>query len=156
MSNDELINENEIPTTENYENLSSEREKEIAKKRQELLRLSEDGEISQSVAHLKKAKGKVILKIYTEYERQQVEKANAFLTDLLVSKFADLLGGLEAIESSEELEKQLSKDKLLRRDVKFLVEKVTLYLPYLGILSGGITVGKHVFKKKYSNDEEKE
>ena len=72
-----------------------------------------------------------------------------------MSKFADLLGGLEAIESSEALEKELSKDKLLRRDVKFLVEKVTPYLPYLGILSGGITVGKHVFKKKY-NSEEKE
>ena len=96
-----------------------------------------------------------MLKIYAEYERQQAEKANAFLTDLLVSKFADLLGGLEAIESSEELEKELSKDKLLRRDVKFLVEKVTPWLPYLGILSGGITVGKHVMKKKYQGKEEK-
>ena len=121
-----------------------------------MIQLSEDGEISQSVASLKKASEKVVLKIYTEYERQQAEKANAFLTDLLVSKFADLLGGLEAIESSEELEKELSKDKLLRRDVKFLVEKVTPFLPYLGILSGGITVGKHIVKKKYSNDEKQE
>ena len=139
----------EIPTTTNCET-----REEVAKKRQELLRLSEDGEIPQSVASLKKASGKVVLKIYAEYERQQAEKANAFLTDLLVSKFADLLGGLEAIESSEELEKELSKDKLLRRDVKFLVEKVTPYLPYLGIISGGITVGKHVMKKKYQGKEE--
>ena len=144
MSDDER----EIPTTKNCENLSSEeKEKEISKKRQELIQLSEDGEISQSVASLKKASGKVVLKIYAEYERQQAEKANAFLTDLLLSKFANLLGGLEAIESSEALEKELLKDKLLRRDVKFLLEKVTPFLPYLGILSGGITVGKHIGKR---------
>ena len=143
----------EIPTTENNSNNET-REKDVAKKREELLRLSEDGEISQSVASLKKASGKIVLKIYAEYERQQAEKANAFLTDLLVSKFADLLGGLEAIESSEELEKELSKDKLLRRDVKFLVEKVTPFLPYLGIHSGGITVGKNIVKKKYHTNEE--
>ena len=134
----------EISTTENHSDNET-REKDVAKKREELLRLSEDGEIPQSVANLKKASGRVVLKIYEEYEMKQAEKANAL---------TDLLGGLEAIESSEALEKELSKDKLLRRDVKFLVEKVTPYLPYLGLLSGGITVGKHV-KKKYNNQEEK-
>ena len=145
----------EIPTTSKHSNNKS-AEEEIAKKRIELFLLSEDEEIPQSVAQLKKASGKQVMKIYAEYERQQTEKANAFLTDLLISKFSDLLGGLEAIESSDELEKDLSKDKLLRRDVKFLVEKVTPFLPYLGILSGGITVGKHVVKKKYQGKEEKE
>ena len=89
-----------------------------------------------------------MLKIYAEYEAKQAEKANAFLTDLLVSKFADLLGGLNAIESGEELEKELIKNKLLKRDVKSVVEKLSPFLPYLGILSGGVTVGKHVFKKQ--------
>ena len=143
----------EIPTTPQHKNISE--QKDIARKRNELLLLSEDGEISQSVAQLKKASGKQVLRIYTEYKRQQEEKANAFLTDLLVSKFADLLGGLDAIESSEELEKDLLKDKLLRRDVKNIIGWVTPFLPYLGLLSGGITVGKHVVKKKYSGKEEK-
>ena len=143
----------EIPTTQKHSDIT---EEEIVRKRNELLLLSEDGEILQSVAQLKKASGKQVLKIYSEYERQQAEKANVFLTDLLISKFSDLLGGLEAIESSDELEKDLSKDKLLRRDVKFLVEKVTPFLPYLGLLSGGITVGKHIVKKKYSNDGKQE
>ena len=123
--------------------------KDVMKKREELIRLSEDGEIRQSVQNLKKASDKIILKIYSEYEIKQSEKANAFLTDLLISKFADLLGGLEAIESSEELEKELVKDKLLKRDVKNVVEKLSPYIPYLGILSGGITVGKHVVKKQF-------
>ena len=65
----------EIPTTPNHKN-SNDREEEIAKKCEELLRLSEDGEIGQSVANLKKASGKQICKIYTEYEMKQAEKAN--------------------------------------------------------------------------------
>ena len=140
----------EIPTTPNH---IDNREEEIDRKRNELLQLSEDGEIKQSVASWKKASGKVILKIYAEYERLQAEKANMFLTDLLISKFADLLGGLEAIESADELEKDLAKDKLLKRDVKNIVEKITPYLPCLGLVSGGITVGKHVVKKKYNTGE---
>ena len=47
--------------------------------------------------NLKKANDKVILKIHAEYEVRQAEKANAFLTDLIISKIADLLGGLDAI-----------------------------------------------------------
>ena len=53
--------------------------------------------ISQLVENLKKANDKVILKIHAEYEVRQAEKANAFLTDLIISKIADLLGGLDAI-----------------------------------------------------------
>ena len=143
-------------TTANSEsgvNHEPHKKEEIMKKREELIRLSEDGEISQSVQNLKKASDKVILKIHAEYEVKQAEKANAFLTDLLISKFADLLGGLEAIESSEELEKELIKDKLLKRDVKSVVEKLSPYLPYLGILSGGVTVGKHVIKKHSKKDD---
>ena len=105
MSNNKDEN-SEIPTNENDTNC---KEKDIIKKREELLRLSEDGEISQSVAALKKASNKVIEKIYAEYEMKQAEKANIFLTDLLISKISDLLGGLEAIESGEELEKELLK-----------------------------------------------
>ena len=123
------------------------------KKHEELIRLSEDGEISQSVQNLKKASDKVILKIHAEYEVKQAEKANVFLTDLLISKFADLLGGVDAIESSDELEKKLVNDKLLKRDVKSVVEKLCPYLPYLGILSGGVTVGKHVIKKTEHSDD---
>ena len=126
---------------------------DVMKKHEELIRLSEDGEISQLVQNLKKVSDKIILKIYNEYEIKQAEKANVFLTDLLISKFADLLGGLEAIESSEELEKELVKDKLLKRDVKSVVEKLSPYLPYLGILSGGVTVGKHVIKKQSKKDD---
>ena len=128
---------------------------DILKKHEELIRLSENGEISQSVQNLKKANDKVILKIHAEYEVRQAEKANVFLTDLLISKFSDLLGGLDAIENSEELEKELQNDKLLRKDVKSVVEKITPFLPYLGILSGGVTVGRHVVKRQMKSEARK-
>ena len=128
------------------------KKEEILKKRQKLIKLSEDGEISQSVQNIKKSNNKVIEKIYKDYEIKQAEKANLFLTDLLISKFSDLLGGLEAIENSKELEKELQNDKLLRRDVKSIVEKLSPYLPYLGFLSG-VTVGKHVIKNKFKDDK---
>ena len=134
----------EIPSTSS----SNDAAEELEKKGAELIRLSEDEEIEQSVKTIRKASEKTINKIYAEYEAKQAEKANSFLTDVLISKFSDLLGGLDAIESSEELDNDLKKDKLLRRDVKSIVERFTPFLPFLGIISGGVTVGKHVIKHK--------
>ena len=75
----------------------------------------------------------VVDKIYDEYEDRRLEKANQFLTNLFISRFADLLGavgGLNAIESSKTLNDDLQKDRLLNP---------------LGILFGGITTSKHIY-----------
>ena len=58
--------------------------------------------------------------------------------------------GLDAIDSVENMEEEWKNGKLLRRDVPNLVSSITPYLPYLGFLSGGITVGKHVSNHMYS------
>ena len=99
--------------------------------------MSGDGEISQSSS-------KVIDKIYAGYEAQRLEKANQFLRDLAISRFADILGGLDAIESSESLNEELQKYRLLKSDIEIVVRRLTLYVPALGILSGGIRTSKHV------------
>ena len=77
----------------------------MLKRRAELIKLSEDAEIEQSVKVIRKASEKTINTIYAEYEAKQADKANSFLTDMLISRFSDLLGGLDAIENSEELDK---------------------------------------------------
>ena len=41
-----------------------------------------------------------------------MQKANEFLTDQLISKFADALGGLDAIEKPEVLSDELRKDDI--------------------------------------------
>ena len=51
------------------------------KKRDELLKLAENGDLDKSIAYIKKASQKVINKLYTEYERKRMEKANDFLTE---------------------------------------------------------------------------
>ena len=117
-------------------------------KRNVLLKLAEDGDLDKSVVYTKKASHKAINKLYTQYERKRMEKANEFLTDLLISKFSNTLGSLDAIESSEELSKELKKDELLKRDVHSLVERISPYIPFLGILSGGITTTKHIYGHK--------
>ena len=58
------------------------------------------------------------------------------------------MGGFDAIESPDVLSKELQKDELLKRDVYSLVEKITPFIPFLGILSGGITTAKHVYDHK--------
>ena len=114
------------------------------KKRNILIKLAEDGDLDKSVAYIKKASHKAINKLYTNYERKRMQKANEFLTDLLISRFSKTLGGLDAIESSEELSNVLKKDELLKRDVYSPVEKISPYIQSQGILSGGITTAEHI------------
>ena len=123
-------------------------QRDINKKRDELLKLAQDGELDKSVAYIKKASTKIIEKLYIEYERKRMVRANEFLTDVVISKFSDVLGGFDAIEDSEVLTNDLKKDELLKRDVYSLVEKLTPFLPFIGILSGGVTTAKHIYDHK--------
>ena len=83
-----------------------------------------------------------------------MQKANEFLTDILISRFANTLGGLDTIESPEELTKDLKMDELLKKDVHSLVERITPYIPFLGFLSGGITTARQVYGHKTSQQDE--
>ena len=77
-----------------------------------------------------------------------MQKANEFITDQLISKFADALGGLDAIEKPEVLSAELRKDDLLNSDVIKIAEMIIPYIPCLGFLSGGIATGKHIYDIK--------
>ena len=118
------------------------------------MKLAEDGDLDKSVAYIKKASHKVINKLYTEYERKRIQKANEFLTDLLIIKFANTLWGLDAIESPKDLKNDLEKDELLKRDVQSLIEKIIPFIPFLGISSGGITTAKHLYGHKTNQQDE--
>ena len=144
---DELLNELESAsdaiqqeikdTLEEDPKLEGNHKNETDKKRDELLKLAEDGEISKSVSYVKKSSKRVIENLYSEYERKRAQKANEFLTDLCISRFASIIGGLNAIETPEALSSELKNDELLKRDVYQLVETLTPYIPFLGFLSGG-------------------
>ena len=122
----------------------------LEEKREELIRAIEDDEFKCSLPKVKKASAKVIGDLYSDLQKLRSDRANMVLTDLLISRVSDLLGGFEAIESSEELEKELSKDEMLRRDVCSLIQYISPYIPYLGLVTGGGTVFKHIYKKQTS------
>jgi hypothetical protein len=126
---------------------------EVERKSGELVVLAKDGDLDKSVAFVKKANKKIVERLYDEYERKRERKANEFLTDLIISKFAALLGGLDAIADVSELTLELSEDELLRTDVYSAVQSITPYLPLLGVLSGGITTAKHVAKHKLTDQQ---
>ena len=86
--------------------------------RGELIKSSENGEINQSVKYLKKASARVIEKIHKQVERDKLQKASDIITDTLLSTFASMLGSMDAVESSDDLNDDLQKDGLLKRDVE--------------------------------------
>jgi hypothetical protein len=130
--------EQEPPNAENTE---------IEDSRAELIRLSNAGEIKQSESYLKKASGKVIMKVRREYITAQREKANVVLAEALIEKFSDLMEAINMVDSGNELREELNQDKLFRSDVKSVVAKLSPYIPYLGIVSGGVTTVKHVYRR---------
>ena len=120
-------------------------------KRLELIRLSEEGEISQSIKHLKKASGKTISKIYSEYEHKQMDNTCTQLTDILITKFSELMGELDVVDKEGDLTSELRNDKLLQGNVKSAVRFIIPFIPFIGLVSGGATLGKHVVKHKRKN-----
>jgi hypothetical protein len=130
--------EQEPPNAENTE---------IEDSRAELIRLSNAGEIKQSESYLKKGSGKVIMKVRREYITAQREKANVVLTEALIEKFSDLMEAINMVDSGNELREELNQNKLFKSDVKRVVATLSPYIPYLGIVSGGVTTVKHVYRR---------
>ena len=157
-------NKHEKPFEENIKELEdeidvdsvSDQQDEIERKREELIKLAEDGQFDKSVKIIKKASNKIIEKYYNEYERKRMQKANEFITDQLISCFADALDGFDAIENPEVLSEELQKDDLLKSDVIKVVERISPYIPCLGFLSGGITTGKHIYEHKRNKNKSEE
>jgi hypothetical protein len=124
--------------------------------REKLLKLADAGEIKYTVKYIKKASGGTLENIYKDYERQQLENTNNQLAGIIITKFSELMEALDAVKDAEGMKKELEENDLLRKDIKNLVSYVTAYIPLIRILSGGITVGKHVISTKVSCLEKEE
>ena len=127
-------------------------EKDIENIRLILIHLAEAGEIPQSVRCIEKANNKVVRKIYAKHQMKEQDKNNAVLTDVLITKFSELMGMLNTVPSGELLAAELREDKLLQRDIKKVVEFISPFIPFIGVISGGATLGKHVMQQQRCND----
>ena len=113
--------------------------------RMRMIQLAEAGEISQSVKYIKKASDKVISKLHAEYLMMEQDKNNAILSDVLITKFSELMGMLQTVPSRELLAAELRDDKLLQGDIK---KAVSFISPFIGMITGGATLGKHVMRQR--------
>ena len=130
--------------------------KEVDQKRMKMIQLSEAGEVSQSVGYIKKASDLVICKLYANYVYREQEKTNAVLAETLIVKFADLLEMLEKVPSAKDLATELKEDKLLQGNVKSAINLISPFIPFIGIVTGGATVRKHVMRKQAEQKKESE
>jgi hypothetical protein len=123
------------------------------KKREKLIELSKNGTIEKSTSFIRKANKGIVEKLYNEYENQRMSYAGDFLSTLIISKFASILGSLNAVESSEKLSEELLNDKLLKDDVSYLTRTISPNIPFIGLISGGCTTAKHVVNHKWKKEE---
>ena len=73
---------------------------------------------------------------------------NEKVTDVLITKLSELMSNLDLVKDNVSLEDDLGKNELFKRDVKRIIGYLTPYVPLVGLVSGGITVGAHVADKK--------
>ena len=78
---------------------------------------------------------------------------NEKVTDVLITKISELLMNLDLVKDNVSLEDDLSKNELFKRDVKRIIGYLTPYVPMIGLVSGGVTVGAHVADKKLNPEE---
>ena len=104
--------------------------------RMRMVQLAEAGEISQSVKYIKKASDRVISKLHAEYLMIEQDKNNTILSDVLITKFSELMGMLQTVPSGELLAAELKEDKLLQGDIKKAVSFITPFVPFIGAITG--------------------
>ena len=129
---------------------------DVAKKRLELIKAAEEKKIKRTVKFLTKCEDEDILRIYKEFEDKENEKVIEALCAGLVSKGAHLLEYLDCIPDRYALGKDLAQDELFKKDVRNVCSYIAPYIPWPGLVTGGFTIGQHVYSKvgKYSEREE--
>ena len=121
--------------------------------RDELIQLSVEGKIKYKKKFLKDADDETIEKISKEYVAKQLDATNEQVTEIIVEKFSDLMKQTEMVENDCDLKKKLSENKMFRNDLKSFVGSMTPYVPYIGLVSGLLTVAGYIAYKKLRSDE---
>ena len=116
--------------------------------KEELLRLVANEKIKHTAKYIENATEETLKKIYEDYQSQELDEVNEKVTGVLITKLSELMANLDLVKDNVSLEDDLSKNELFKRDVKRIIGYLTPYVPLVGLVSGGITVGAHVADKK--------
>ncbi len=120
--------------------------------RNELITLAEKHEIKHSAAYIKKASHSALEKIKSDYERKQLEETNEFLTETLMGKLSELMEEANLIDDTKSMEEELTRNKMVKKDLKNILGYVTPYIPLIGLVCGVSIVGKHMYNRKKVNE----
>ena len=116
--------------------------------KEELLRLVAEKKIKHTAKYIENATEETLKKIYDECQQQELDEVNDKVTSVLITKVSELMLKLDLVKDNVPLEDDLGKNELFKRDVKRIIGYLTPYVPLVGLVSGGITVGAHVADKK--------
>ena len=136
----------------------SEEEKTTVNYREEVLRLAGERKVRHTNKYVEKASDETIEKIYKDYLAKQLDETNEHVADTLIKQLSELMTSLELVnvDDGESFKKDLGNIELFKRDVKNALSYVTPYIPFVGLVCGGICIAKYVMKKKSEEPKEEE
>ena len=123
--------------------------------REEVLRLVAEGKIRHTAEYVEKSPDKKVERIFRDYIAKNLEETNDHITNTLIKQFSGLMTTLGLVEDGVSLEKDLESNELFKRDVKNILSYVTPYIPLVGLVCGGICLGRHVMKKEPKGEKRK-
>ena len=126
----------------------SEEEGETVSYREEVLRLVAESKIKHTTKHIEKPSDETVEKIYKNYLTKQLDETNDHIADTLIKQLSELMTSLELVDDGESLEKDLENNELFKKDVKNILCYITPYIPFVGLVCGGICLGKHMMKRR--------
>ena len=133
-------------------------EQETINFREEVLRLVNEGKIKHTSKYVEKATDETLEKIYKNYLAKQLDETNEHVADTLIRQISELMTQLDLVDvnDKESLKKDLGDSDLFKRDVKNVLGYVTPYIPFVGLICGGICITKYVVRKKTEKPKEQD
>ena len=131
----------------------SEEEGETVNYGEEVLRLVAESKIRHTTKYVEKASDETVEKIYKNYLTKQMDETNNHTANTPIKQLSELMKSLELVEDGADLEKDLENNEVFKRDVKNILCYITPYIPFVGMVCGGICLGKHVMKKRSEGQE---
>ena len=119
--------------------------------REELLLLSKKGEIKQSEKFIQKASQETLEKIKKDYDIKQLDATNDYISEKLISNFSEIMEQLNFVGDSKEMEEELEKSSIFKKEIKSLIGNVTPFIPFIGLFCGGVIIAKHILNKRYND-----
>ena len=124
--------------------------------REEILRLVAEGKIKRTTKYVEKASDETLEKMYKAYVAKELDETNEKIADTLIRQLSELMTSLELVDvdDKEPLRRDLGNSDLFKRDVKNVLSYVTPYVPFIGLVCGGICITKYIVKKRTKEPED--